>query len=80
MAEARITIGVARETAPGERRVALTPETTRKLTGRAPSDRYFRTVTKLGERIAAGGCESLAGRDAAGGEVPEEIVVADRPE
>ncbi|MGQ4660077.1 NAD(P) transhydrogenase subunit alpha [Lysobacter sp. F6437] len=31
MAEARITIGVARETAPGERRVALTPETAKKL-------------------------------------------------
>src|SRR3546814_15156182 len=31
MAEARITIGIARETAPGERRVALTPETAKKL-------------------------------------------------
>jgi len=31
MAAAKITIGVARETAPGERRVALTPETAKKL-------------------------------------------------
>ena len=31
MAATRITIGVARETAPGERRVALTPETAKKL-------------------------------------------------
>jgi hypothetical protein len=34
---------------------------TRKLTGRAPSDRYFRTVTKLGEIIAEGGFKSIAG-------------------
>jgi hypothetical protein len=38
---------------------------TRKLTGRPPSDRYFRAITKLGERIADGGFTSLAGIDAA---------------
>jgi hypothetical protein len=34
---------------------------TRKLIGRPPSDRYFRAVTKLGERIADGGFAALAG-------------------
>ncbi len=38
---------------------------TRKLTGKPPSDRYFRSVTKLGERIADGGFPALAGIDAA---------------
>ena len=33
----------------------------RKLTGKPPSDRYFRTVTKLGERIAEGGFASISG-------------------
>jgi hypothetical protein len=37
----------------------------RKLTGRPPSDRYFRTVTRLGERIADGEFASLAGIDPA---------------
>ena len=34
---------------------------TRKLTGKRPSDRYFRAVTKLGEIIADGGFKSIAG-------------------
>jgi alkylation response protein AidB-like acyl-CoA dehydrogenase len=38
---------------------------TRKLTGKPPSDRYFRSVTKLGERIADGGFPAIAGIDAA---------------
>jgi butyryl-CoA dehydrogenase len=38
---------------------------TRKLTGKPPSDRYFRAVTKLGERIADGGFEAIAGIDTA---------------
>jgi hypothetical protein len=38
---------------------------TRKLTGRSPSDRYFRAATKLGERIADGGFRGIAGIDAA---------------
>ena len=38
---------------------------TRKLTGRPPSDRYFRAVTKLGERIADGGFAALAGINSA---------------
>lgn len=37
---------------------------TRELTGKRPSDRYYRTVTQLGEAIAEGGFKSLAGIDA----------------
>jgi alkylation response protein AidB-like acyl-CoA dehydrogenase len=37
---------------------------TRKLTGQRPSDRYFRTATKLGEAIVEGGFKSIAGLDA----------------
>ncbi|MEZ6117912.1 MAG: acyl-CoA dehydrogenase family protein [Pirellulaceae bacterium] len=33
----------------------------RQLTGKRPSDRYFRKVTKLGELIADGGFQSVAG-------------------
>src|SRR5262245_21110405 len=33
----------------------------RKLTGKRPSDRYFRDVGKLADRILAGGFEALAG-------------------
>jgi len=33
----------------------------RKLTGERPSDRYFRDVGKLADRILAGGFEALAG-------------------
>jgi alkylation response protein AidB-like acyl-CoA dehydrogenase len=33
----------------------------RKLTGERPSDRYFRTASKLGEAIADGGFKSIAG-------------------
>jgi len=36
-------------------------ELTRKLTGERPSDRYFRTVTKLGEAIVEGGFKSISG-------------------
>ncbi len=39
----------------------LCTDLTRKLTGRPPSDRDFRTVTKLGETIAEGGFKSIAG-------------------
>jgi alkylation response protein AidB-like acyl-CoA dehydrogenase len=39
----------------------LCQDLTRKLTGKPPSDRYFRTVTKLGETIANGGFKSIAG-------------------
>ncbi|MBI2825917.1 MAG: acyl-CoA/acyl-ACP dehydrogenase [Planctomycetia bacterium] len=34
---------------------------TRKLTGARPSDRYYRTATKLGEAIANGAFKSIAG-------------------
>jgi hypothetical protein len=39
----------------------LCQDLTRKLTGKRPSDSYFRAVTKLGESIAAGGFEEVAG-------------------
>ncbi len=42
---------------------------TRKLTGKRPSDRYFRAVTKLGETIADGGFHSIAGLH------PDEILM-----
>ena len=35
----------------------------RKLTGARPSSSYFKTVTKLGEAIAAGGYSAIAGID-----------------
>lgn len=41
----------------------------RKLTGKPPSDRYFRTVTKLGKQIADGGFQSIAGLK------PDEILM-----
>jgi hypothetical protein len=37
----------------------------RKLTGKRPSDRDFRAVTRLGEMIADGGFEAIAGVEAA---------------
>ncbi len=36
---------------------------TLQLTGRRPSDRYFRAVTKLGETIVDGGFQSISGID-----------------
>jgi alkylation response protein AidB-like acyl-CoA dehydrogenase len=39
----------------------LCQDLTRKLTGKRPSDAYYRAVTKLGETIAAGGFEAIAG-------------------
>ncbi len=47
----------------------LCQDLTRKLTGREPTDRYFRTVTKLGEKIADGGFQSIAGLK------PDEILM-----
>ncbi len=41
--------------------VVLCEDLSRRLTGRRPSDAYFRAVSKLGETIAAGGFESIAG-------------------
>ena len=41
----------------------LCQDLTRDLTGKRPSDRYFRTVTKLGETIVDGGFKSIAGID-----------------
>jgi alkylation response protein AidB-like acyl-CoA dehydrogenase len=39
----------------------LCEDLTRRLTGRRPSDAYFRAITKLGETIASGGFEALVG-------------------
>jgi alkylation response protein AidB-like acyl-CoA dehydrogenase len=36
----------------------------RRLTGQRPTDAYFKTVTKLGDAVASGGFESIAGIDA----------------
>jgi hypothetical protein len=51
----------------------LCQDLTRKLTGKPPSDRYFRTVTKLGETIADGGFQSIAGLH------PDEILMPYEP-
>ena len=40
---------------PRRRRHVLCRDLTRKLTGKRPSDSYFRAVTKLGEAIEGGG-------------------------
>jgi alkylation response protein AidB-like acyl-CoA dehydrogenase len=42
----------------------LCQDLTRRITGKRPSDAYFRTATKLGETIASGGFEAIAGIDA----------------
>src|SRR3546814_21125408 len=62
-----VTIGIARETAPGERRVAVTPETCRKLVAAGASVRAERG---LGDNAhfpdaayAAAGAEPAAGSD-----------------
>ena len=47
----------------------LCQDLTRKLTGKPPADRYFRTVTQLGEAIAEGGFKSIAGLK------PDEILM-----
>jgi acyl-CoA dehydrogenase len=42
----------------------LCQDLTRRLTGKRPTDAYYRAVTKLGETIAAGGFEAIAGVEA----------------
>jgi len=44
-------------------------ELTRKLTGRRPTDAYFRSATKLGAQIADGGYKAISGVE------PEEILM-----
>jgi alkylation response protein AidB-like acyl-CoA dehydrogenase len=39
----------------------LCQDLTRRITGKRPSDAYFRAATKLGETIASGGFEAIAG-------------------
>jgi hypothetical protein len=41
----------------------------RKITGKRPGDRYFRAVTQLGEAVAAGGFDAIAGVQ------PDEILM-----
>src|SRR6185369_9727353 len=48
----------------------LCQDLVRKLSGGRPTDRYFRTVTRLGEAIAEGGFKSIAGLH------PDEILMA----
>jgi len=48
----------------------LCQDLTRELTGKRPSDRYYRTVTQLGEAIAEGGFNSLASI------TPDEILMS----
>jgi acyl-CoA dehydrogenase len=43
----------------------LCQDLTSRFTGRRPSDAYFRAVTALGETVASGGFEPIAGIDAA---------------
>jgi hypothetical protein len=42
----------------------LCQDLTRRITGKRPSDAYFRAATKLGETIASGGFEAIAGIEA----------------
>jgi hypothetical protein len=47
----------------------LCQDLTRKLTGRRATDKYYRTVTKLGEAIESGSFGAIAGIE------PEEILM-----
>jgi alkylation response protein AidB-like acyl-CoA dehydrogenase len=47
----------------------LCQDLTRQLTGKSPSDRYFRTITRLGKAIADEGFQSIAGLK------PDEILM-----
>jgi len=42
----------------------LCQDLTRRITGQRPSDAYFRAATKLGETVASGGFEAIAGIEA----------------
>jgi hypothetical protein len=42
----------------------LCQDLTRKITGKRATDAYFRAVTKLGEKVAEGGFEAIAGIEA----------------
>src|SRR5688572_31495853 len=63
------TIGIARETAPGERRVALTPETCRKLVAAGAEVRIERDAGAQAafpdDAYAAAGARVVADADAA---------------
>jgi len=42
----------------------LCQDLTRRITGQRPSDAYFRAATQLGEKVASGGFEAIAGIEA----------------
>ena len=42
----------------------LCQDLTRRITGQRPTDAYFRAATKLGETVASGGFEAIAGIEA----------------
>src|SRR3546814_8241819 len=74
-----VTIGIARETAPGERRVAVTPETCRKLVAAGASVRVER---RLGDNAhfpdaayADAGAELVGGSDDARAEADITLCV-----
>jgi hypothetical protein len=60
------TLYAARQTDEVVRQAAdvVCQDLTRKITGRRASDRYYRTVTRLGDVIAQGGFKSIAGVEA----------------
>ncbi|WP_342317064.1 NAD(P) transhydrogenase subunit alpha [Lysobacter sp. FW306-1B-D06B] len=78
---AGITIGVASETASGERRVALTPETCKKLVARGARVRLQRGAGRLAaftdEAYADAGAELVADANAALGEA--DVVLCVQP-
>ncbi|MBU8975403.1 NAD(P) transhydrogenase subunit alpha [Lysobacter sp. MMG2] len=78
---AGITIGVASETASGERRVALTPETCKKLVARGARVRVQRGAGRLAaftdEAYADAGAELVADANAALGEA--DVVLCVQP-
>jgi alkylation response protein AidB-like acyl-CoA dehydrogenase len=51
----------------------LCQDLTRRITGKRSSDSYFRAATKLGETVASGGFEAIAGID------PGEILMSYKP-
>ena len=47
----------------------LCRDLTHELTGRRPTDRYYRAASQLGEKIADGGFSSIAGL------TPDEVLM-----
>ena len=51
----------------------------RKYTGQRPTDAYFKAVTRLGESVAEGGFEAIAGIEAGEILMPYEVGTSDEP-